>query len=204
MDTIGEKMKLITLGIVSIFWFCSFNIYAATECNTKLTKEDRYDELNKTLQCLSLKLHELEQWKTKQKDILLSNVVEESVTPSLSRKKNYSDDNFQVTLKSCTKNRKNIYCVLIYKNISNMNVGIGFLGNTTYLVDDNGERWDYKSNTAIVNGHRRTEIPQQTHLITKVTFVAQGNTEGKKFSLFIKHNLEKGEFKIAFNDVLLN
>ena len=73
------------------------------------------------------------------------------------------------------------------------------------MVDDNGERWDYSSNTAIENGVRGTVIiSQQTHLITKVTFLAQGNTEGKKFSLFLNHNSKQGQFKIAFNDVLLN
>ena len=206
MDTLGERMRYGSIGIMLIFSLCCLNAHAATECNTQLTKQDHYDDLNKTLQCLSYKIQKLEQQISLQKsNIAIPGSVKKATTdnsPSPFRII-YHDDNFHVSLKSCTKKGKIISCILVYQNISDASVRFFISRNTTYLVDDNGERWDYENDTAI-GWQGMTEVIQKTHLPTKVTFKAQENTTGTKFSLFINHRLEKGEFKIACNDVFLN
>lgn len=194
------------IGILMLS-IASLDGQAASKCNTTLTKEDRYEDLNRTLQCLSSKIQDLERRMASEggRPAMPGSANKKSVPDSpLAADHVYRDDNFEVTLKSCTKKGKSIHCVVVYKNISEMNVEVGIDYGTTYLVDENGERWDYKSNTAIRKGSNGTEIIQHTHLITKFVFIAQEDTTGAKFSIYINHYLPPGKFKITFNDIFLN
>jgi pyrimidine deaminase RibD-like protein len=206
MDKIGRVMKLRLIGFVFIFLIYGFNVHATTACNTKLTKQNRYDDLNKTLQCLSSKIQKLEQRIGAQNDqaTIPASVGKAAVDNSkVPANYSYRDENFLVTLKKCTKKGKDINCIVKYENISGANVSIMVLDDPTYMVDEDGERWSYKSNSAIIGYN--TEITNKTYLTTKFIFDAQGGTVGSVFSLFIRHRLNnRDEFKITFNDVYLN
>ncbi|MCF6252614.1 MAG: hypothetical protein L3J75_15315 [Methylococcaceae bacterium] len=205
MDTVGGRMIYRSIAIVLMFLICNLSAHATTECNTKLTNQDRYEDLNKTLQCLSSRIQKLEQQITIQNNNIVKSVSVENtnVATDYFPLPTYKDENFLVTLKSCTKKGKNISCVLEYKNITDTNVEV-VISRSTKVVDANGERWDYENDTAI-GWQGFTEIIQNTHLTTKFTFEAQGNTTGTKFSLFIIHRLRNVEgFKITLNDVFIN
>ncbi len=200
MDTEGERMKNRKLAIFFVFLIGSANAQSLTQCNTKLTNQDRYDDLNKTLQCLSSKIQQLEQQiliQDKTKPVSVKNAVTEtSPLPP------YKGDKFLVTLISCSKKGSTISCILDYKNISNTNVEIFIKASSTYLVDENGERWNYDNGTTI--NWRYTNILQGTNLKSKITFKATENTMGTKFSLFIMNVVQRGDdFKIPFIDIFI-
>lgn len=197
-------MKSSLIGIV-LFSMCSFSAHAVNECNTKFTKHDRYDDLNKTLQCLSSKIQKLEQQVAAQNSNIVIPTLEKEAAPNnvTSAHLPYSDDNFLVTFKSCKKKSKRISCVVKYKNISDTNIELIARRDETYLLDENGERWDYERNTAIAVNSYTTAV-QNKEFTTKFSFVAQSDTSGAAFSLLIGNGVGTGEgFNIAFNDILL-
>ena len=209
-----STMKLSSLILICLFF--SFIGYANATCNTALTSDDRYEQLNTALKCLSSenqalssRIQVLEEWKTiktqeleklqaKQKENLV--LATETATSSLGQ---YSDDTFDVILKSCVKNRNTVECILKYENISNTDIAIDIRPKETQLFDNNGELWSYHDNTAlVVSGW--TTIPQKKYTTTKITFKGQGNTEGKVFNLFIVNGFSTGgSFKIVFNNFLI-
>lgn len=209
-----STMKLSSLILICLFF--SFIGYANATCNTALTSDDRYEQLNTALKCLSSenqalssRIQVLEEWKTiktqeleklqaKQKENLV--LATETATSSLGQ---YSDDTFDVILKSCVKNRNKIQCTLKYKNISDTDVHLYL--STSKLLDNNGELWYYRDNTALgTTNNNWTTIPKKTHITTKITFKAQGNIEGKTFNLHLVHRVNGGNsFKTIFNDLAI-
>lgn len=199
-------MKLSSLTLICLLFGLSG--YANAICNTKLKKGDHYEQLNTILQCQSSKIQALEEWKITQiqeleklqaKQEAKSSLVPEIATSPSGRK--YSDDTFDVTLKSCVKNRNKIQCILRYENISDTNIRL-YIKKSSQLSDNNGELWTYTKGTAI-NHNNWTTILKKTHVTTKITFEAQGNLEEKVFNLYLVHELPSGipNVRITFNDL---
>jgi len=114
----------------------------------------------------------------------------------------FQNDFLKVTVKSLKKTGSTINVVFVYENITEKAYGFFLWSDNTYLIDENGERWDYKENPAIsVQGRVTTFVPK-TKVIAKFTFITKGSTEGKVFSYYSYSNYEGvGSFQITMNDI---
>ena len=104
----------------------------------------------------------------------------------------------RITVKSLKKVRDTINLVVIYENLEGLENSIRSVG--VHLLDENGERWDYASDTVGFSYHQAF-IPN-TQLTIKISFKATDGTEGQVFSFHQRISRLKGEsINVIINNI---
>lgn len=106
----------------------------------------------------------------------------------------------KVTAKSLKKDGNTITLTLVYENISGENLTFGLGKKSTFLTDEDGERWDYKANTAIREWTFTSSLAPKKRIVSKFTFATKGNTGGKMFNLYNENRGGKN-FTVIINDI---
>jgi hypothetical protein len=109
----------------------------------------------------------------------------------------------KITIKSFKKTRDAIYMTVVYENTSGKELNFGIDKKDTFLTDENGERWDYKDNTAIKEFASYSKLLPNSKIVSKFTFTAKGKTGGKVFNLYGDHQ-GFNSFVVIINDILIN
>ena len=105
----------------------------------------------------------------------------------------------KVSFMKLKKDDKEITCVLSYTNIHDEPIRVDLYSPNTFLVDENGENWKYKSHTGI-GGF----IQPGKKMISKIVFVAEDDKDGKLFTFneYLRiFSPKKDEVTVIFNDL---
>ena len=121
----------------------------------------------------------------------------------------FEDQVIRVTVRSLKKQDKSITLVVIYETILAQPVNIYFQDKGTYLLDENGNKWDWQSDTATLpNMHYgpQSTLSPNSKLTNKITFkaTATGETNGRLFSLVNRLSFggaANGEGVVTINDI---
>jgi TolB-like protein len=119
------------------------------------------------------------------------------------REGNYFESyNACVTVTSVEKSQSNINMDLVYENLSSQNLAIKIKTlQSVYLVDENNQRWDLKTDTAGL--YKKKKIMRLSgKLNTRLMFTPAGNTNGTVFSLHMEHT-KPSTLNVVIHDIRL-
>lgn len=120
----------------------------------------------------------------------------------------FQNDFLKIIVKSLKKAGKTINLVLVYENITDKDYAVRAYSGETYLLDENGEKWKNRENSAINYSSygSGTVLLPNTKLNAKLTFEPKEDVGGKAFSFISSHTymLPTGgfkEFSVVINDI---
>ncbi|SFV55861.1 hypothetical protein MNB_SV-12-600 [hydrothermal vent metagenome] len=118
----------------------------------------------------------------------------------------YTNKNLEITYRNIKRSKGEISMVAVYQNTSKSSINLAVQGDQTNITDENGEVWIHKKSSLIFNNpfDGTNVIPPKRKLISKMTFIAKGATDGKVFNLTAKYGYsvyDKDKFTVVINNI---
>jgi len=115
----------------------------------------------------------------------------------------WEDGVLRVTVASLKKTGTSVTVLLSYENISDKPIKVDVNPAKADLLDENGERWRYKSDTARLF-HGRNILPG-AKIRSRMTFTAKDSTSGSMFDLFLeRYAVGVYEYSLAIQNIKAN
>lgn len=112
-------------------------------------------------------------------------------------------ESYRVTIESVKKSGNSLTMVMIFENLTSkmLVVGMDLCGNATHLLDDVGEKWKVRSDTAgIFSGcGGRVELAPKTKRRTTVSIETDESGAGTVFTLVLEESIPKSRKHVMHN-----
>lgn len=95
----------------------------------------------------------------------------------------WEDGAIRVTVESLKKSGKAVNANILFENISDKNIKLDYYYSTAHLLDEDGGRWNWKSDSAEM--HNGRDILAGKKIRAKITFEAKDSNNGRVFDLFL-------------------
>jgi hypothetical protein len=90
----------------------------------------------------------------------------------------------KVIVESFKKTGKTVNAKILFENISDKNIELAYNNNNAHLLDEDGGRWIWKSDTADL--YSRRAILAGKKIRAMITFEAKDSVNGRVFDLFLQ------------------
>lgn len=117
----------------------------------------------------------------------------------------FETESYKVTVESMRRTASSIALTLVFESLSDRKTRLSWNGNATYLLDENGERWDLdgRDSAGVVwrPGHGPATLLPGTKIKTRLLFLPRGQATGTRFTLASSEGQPRNDRQVLIRDI---